>query len=348
MLREPEQAALPLWRKRTYARDGEPLRAARLGAWAAYVLGAVGTLYLHNTGAFLIATCAFPGLLLIALAKGKRLHVLANLLLANLVVLACWSFWIGHLLSQTNKIAHRFWPDFPTPRAIQLNLRMMYLYDYERYLWLEALLFVLALLGLYALRKRPRVAAGLVLLGVLPPALILLVSLAKPMFMPRIMLWAPIPIFTLMAAGLFAIPVRFLPLALCGAVLFGGGQSLQNYYFGYTSKPPWKEVAKLLSDNNRPGTRFIAARSQDITALAYYFSRKSEPIAPVTLRVIPPQRLRHELRGMYNAWLVDQKQGKKSNAHRTELARIGTLVYEKRFANVLVTQYSLHRDGASP
>jgi mannosyltransferase len=351
LLSHPEQAGLALWSRATWApaSTGAPSRAARMSAWIAYALGAAATLYLHNTGVFLIATCGACWLLLFAIARGKRLPVLGNVVLANLAVLACWSFWIAHLLAQTNKVMHRFWPDFPTPRAIQLNLRMMYLYNNEQYIFIEVLLVGLVLLGGFALRQRARVAVGLTLLAVLPPILILLVSLRTPMFMPRIMLWAPIPFFALAAAGIFALPSgalasRALPyLLLCGA-LVGAGFTLERYYFGYTSKPPWRQVAKLLSDESHRGTFAFGARSQDCTVLNYYYERHTEPLGELRITTIAPYQLRRAVRGASTVWLVDQKRGRRAGKHRAELDKLGILSWSKRFGGVLVMKYDLtHR-----
>jgi len=341
LLRDPSAAALPLWRRASYRKNAQPEGRAHVAAYAAYVLGATGSLYLHNTAVFLVATCGVVALVLLAVGRGGRWKLFGNFVLANLAVLAMWSFWVTKLLGQTKKILHNFWPHFPTAREIRLNLRMMYLYDYERYVALEVLIAGLALLGLYALRKQTRLSVGLLLFAALPPALVLLVSLRTPMFMPRIMLWAPIPFFVLVACGMFTLSSRWLPLAFCAAIALGGGATLRDYYVGYTMKPPWREIASMLRDNYVPGTRVLAARSQDATSLDYYIQRKTRPIGPLAVRTISPHRLRRELRGIARVFIVDQKGGRRSTKHRAELNRMGELVYRHLFANVLVSEFRL-------
>jgi mannosyltransferase len=348
LLVHKEHAGVALWHKSAWTRPASG--GIRPGlAWLAYAAGATGVLYLHNTGVFLIATCSCAVLVLIAVTRGRRFIVLGNWVAANLVVLFFWSFWLANLMHQTKKVMTHFWPPFPTPRAIWFNLKDMYLYDAWRQPYLSALLAVLFMLGIFALRRRASLALGLLILAFLPPVLVLLVSLRTPMFMPRIMLWAPIPFFALCAAGLYAVPWRPLPHVLVLALLGGGAISLKDYYYGYTSKPPWREVAMLIESRTDDRTRVLGARTQDATVLNYYANRRTHPIGKLKTLVLPPNKLRRALQGVDTVWVVDQKRGRKAGKLRVELLHMGTVVRDERHDGLAVLEFKLGPPaGAAP
>jgi hypothetical protein len=351
LLKHPQEAGVPLWRRTAWT-DGPPGRARRW-SWLAFVAGAIAVLYLHNTGVFFLVTCSLCSLVLIATARGRRWAVIGNWTLANLAVLAAWSFWIRTLLVQTERVAKEFWPDFPTLRTIQLTFRQLYLYVYQYTPWINVLLATLFVLGLIALRKQARLAVGLSLLAFAPPALVLLVSLLKPMFITRIMLWAPIPCFALMAAGMFAVPFRPLPYVLAGALLYAGRVGLDDYYHGYSGKPPWRKIALILHEQYDKKTRIFTSGSQERTSLQYYWKRRSDPIPAVPTSVMYGRNAKRILklaRGFDTVIILDYKKGKRysTKVAMRELDTRATLTMKKRLGGVMLFRYDMTKKPKAP
>jgi len=261
-------------------------------------------------------------------------------------VLAAWSFWIETLLRQTRKVAGEFWPDFPTMRGILQTLRELYLYMFPLDAWFSYLLGALLLLGLFALRRQPRLAIGMFVLAFAPPALVLLVSLLKPMFLTRIMLYAPVPCYALIAAGAFAVPLRPLPYVLAGAIMFAGHGALDKYYYGYTPKSPFRRIIRYLHEQYDPKTLIVTSGSQERTVLKYYWNRRSDPLPtfPVGgLHGRKGNRVLKQVRGYDTLWIVDYKKGVRYSTRiaRRELDKRVKLVEQKQFGKVMLFRYDV-------
>lgn len=348
LLKHPERAAIPLWRRAAASDSRTPWVA-----WLSYVAGAIGTLYLHNTGVFLIASCGACALLLLLRSPGKRAAVFWNWTLVHGAVFAVWSLWISNLLRQTGKVMRHFWPDFPTLGQILSTLARMYLYDVYAAPWLSVLLLALFLLGVWALRKQSLVAGGLCLLALLPPTLVLLVSLRTPMFLPRIILWAPIPFFVLAGVGLFALPwqVRALPYIGLALVFIGAYLSLQAYYYESETKSPWRDVAQVISTEYDNDSVVFATGSQERTTLNYYFKRRYKPVMRVPIYSVKASRIKRYVRRVETAWLLDGKRGTRTKTKdmRAELERRGELIWRQDYGTISLLKFKLNDDrGKEP
>jgi mannosyltransferase len=335
LLRQSEQACEPLWHRSTW-RTGQTVR----WAWLAYVGGTVLTLYLHNAAVFFAATCGLCGGVLLVACRGRRLRWLANWAIANLAVLAVWSLWAPTLLVQTGKVARRFWPDPPTTKQIVRTLAEIYTLS-DRRLWVMALFGALCVLGWFALRKQPRLAAGLALLAFVAPVLVLLVSLAKPMFLTRIMMWAAMPFFVLVACGVFALPWRLAPAVWLAALLALAGVNLERYYADQ-DKPPWKQIARELHALYRPGALILTPGSQERTSLSYYWNRRTDPI-PAVPTSSAGRRVERQIRDHHTVWLLDYKGGQRRGTVRAipRLEKRADLTLTRHFGPVVLLRYTV-------
>ena len=335
LLRESDAACAPLWRRSSW-RTGQAVR----WAWLAYVAGSVLTLYLHNAAVFFTATCGLCGVVLLAVCRGRRLVWIANWTLANLAVLAVWSLWAPTLLVQTGKVARRFWPDAPTAKLVMRTLAEIYTFS-DRRPWVVALFAVLFVLGWLALRKQARLAVGLSLLAFVPPVLVLIVSLAKPMFLTRIMMWAAVPFFVLVACGVFALPSRLAPTAMLAALLAIAGVNLERYYADQ-DKPPWKHVARELHALYRPGALILTSGSQERTSLSYYWNRRTDPVPAVPTSSMG-RRVERQIGDHDTIWLLDYKRGTRSSTRKAipRLQQRADLTLTKQFGPVVLLRYTV-------
>src|SRR5262245_28819682 len=156
--------------------------------------------------------------------------------------LLLWLPWLPSFLIQSRRVDNEFWIQPPTLRSVIEHWRDMgsAFGPSGRYLYPLVLAFAgLALLGAWRLRRRPAVLALLLLV---PFAGSLLVSLRRPIFYTRTLIWTSIPFYVLLAAGL--LQLRFRPLI--GAVMLGlvllNASSLRYYYRDYEPED-WRGVA---------------------------------------------------------------------------------------------------------
>jgi hypothetical protein len=107
---------------------------------------------------------------------------------------------------------------------------------------------------------------------------VLLVSLERPIFLMRIMLWTGVPAAVLMAAGLAWLRPRLLFALAYGAILVLGLQSLERQYYAKMRKPRWKEAIQLVSDEYRKGAALLLVGGREHRQFKYYKRRKTDPI----------------------------------------------------------------------
>ena len=197
------------------SKGGEP---GSRPAWAAYILFTSAALWTHNTAILFLVAVNLYVLGLVAARRRTRDRAavlpcrairpppLRTWIAAQVGVLALWSPWIVPFIGQAAGVYHEFW--LPTPTwgivagAIH-NLMSAFLPSTiggTALLW--SLYVAVILLGLYRLRTRPALPALLATVFVTPIAAELLVSLRRPIFYDRTLIWASIPLYLLLAIGL--------------------------------------------------------------------------------------------------------------------------------------------------
>lgn len=273
LLRHPQQACGPLgWGDGTVASAPAARRA-----WGAFVVGTTLALYAHNTAVFFVVSAGAVALLRgLSLAAG-RLRFIAHWTAANLVVLLLWSPWIKYLLQQTRRIREHFWAKYPGPAEMRDVFGEMYLYD-QRNLPVVAMALGLTALSVWALRRQRVLLASLLLLTLLTPALVLLVSLQRPIFLMRIMLWSSVPLCVLWAYGLSVLRPTWLYLACVGAIALGGLHALQTGYFAQRRKPEWREALTHIVDDWQDDSVIVLLGGREKRQVRYYFTRKTDPL----------------------------------------------------------------------
>jgi hypothetical protein len=152
-------------------------------------------------------------------------------------VLLLWLPWAYAFVVQSAGVYNEFWIPAPTAETV-LNATKALLNDFlprtlawgitaDPVVWLGYA--GLLLLCVIALRKRPATLALLLCLLLTPWAGELLVSLRRPIFYDRTLIWTTIPLILLLAFGL--LQLRWKPLVAAALLLLLGVNllSLQNY-----------------------------------------------------------------------------------------------------------------------
>lgn len=326
LLTDPRPAQAPL--KQT-GKSAPLLPAIETGlAWLGYVIFTTLTLLTHNTAVFFpIATNIFIlGLLLMRRHHPPHSHtptlLLRNWLLAQLGVLLLWLPWLPALVVQSVSVYREFWLPAPTWGTVA-GVVGAFVSDFLP-LPLAGLCAVgvlyagLALLGLVYFRRRPARIALLLVIFVTPFVGEYLVSLRRPIFYARTLIWASIPLYLLLAAGIRQLRRWPYVLAVVLVVLVVNGLSLREYHVHF-EKEQWDDAAALVAERVQPGDLILFNATWTQIPFDYYFHRLyNRPVAehgvPVDLfdqGVLEPKmaasdlpHLRALIRGRERVWLV--------------------------------------------
>jgi len=360
--RHPESAARPilgtarLWRRsdRQAAHEDDRSHVATGGegadatlhprsaawAWTTYTLSMALSLYLHNT-VVLFGLTALLALLVLCWEAGRAWpRVLANFVAVNVLVLGVFGFYLRTELQQAQVFADSsFFATFPRRNELINSARELYLLTAKPLTPVAGLLYTGTLLGLWELRERPRIAAAILCFSFVGPGLMLLVSLYKPIFGTRLLLWSAPPFFALVGAGVagrrpWGWSLGYV-LVLAGLMV----PTLRQQYAELT-KEPWREVTKTIDARVQPGAWVIAASHEESLMLAYYRQRRVEPLGRFVVVEAPRHRMR-KLGGEGNqVFLVDRKKGRRLLRLRQQLGASARMVREQRFRNLVLVEFA--------
>jgi mannosyltransferase len=244
-------------------------------------------------------------------------------LIAQAGVLLLWgAIWLPAFIGQAGGVYREFWMPAPTWRAVVDTLGNFLSAHLPRHQmpWLDgvwAFFAALLALGIMALRRRPAVLALLLTLFLTPLLGELLISLRRPVFYDRTLIWATIPLYVLMAAGMAAMRRRPLVLAAVALLIAANGLSLREYYANF-QKEGWKEAVAAVGPQVRAGDLILFNASWVQIPFDFYYREANKPVdehgLPVDLferGVLEPKmapedlpRLRELIEGRQRVWLV--------------------------------------------
>jgi len=272
----------------------------RMRWWILYALFSALTMLTHNTAIlFLVAVNVAVGTAWLALrarqraAEALQLPSLRQWLVGQGAVLLLWSPWAWPFFRQARMVDNEFWiqpPTFGTIVGAVGTFFSDWLPGGNEWIWLVALLALL--MGTAGAARRRGAAALLLLLVVTPFVGELLVSLRRPIFYDRTLIWTTLPLFLLLSAGvgLLRLPsgggARRLTYRLGGAVavaalaglLYGNSLSLGNYYDNYR-KEEWREAAAWAGERVRPHDLVLFNATWVQIPFDYYFGRSGIEVA---------------------------------------------------------------------
>ncbi len=146
--------------------------------------------------------------------------------------------------------------------------------------WLiDAALLVSVLTAFWRLRRRPPLLALLAAALLFLPVLFTLVSLWRPILLPRYILWSAAPFAILAGIGMSALIEIFAP-RLRGAALAGVALLLVANmvpYYQAETKPRWDVAAKMLADDVVPGDVVYLYDTGALPILKMYLPPAAQP-----------------------------------------------------------------------
>ncbi|MFN8486924.1 MAG: glycosyltransferase family 39 protein [Caldilineaceae bacterium] len=218
---------------------------------------------------------------------------------AQALALLLWSAWLVPFITQSIKVDKEFWIGPPTLGMIFDVLRSFNFAFLPGQLpfsqvW-DVLYWGLAGLGVYALRRTPARAFLLLALCLTPFLGELLVSLRRPIFYERTLIWASLSYYMLLAVGIEWVghnmkaefPTLFqnkpslhwpnltrLPLYIQNGVIVAmvalSLLALSNYYF-YFQKEEWDKAAAFVAQQVKPGDMILFNATWIQIPFEYYF-----------------------------------------------------------------------------
>jgi uncharacterized membrane protein len=333
-IKPPGRQLVSFWRAWRTARRRPPWGTIDTDlSWLGYVVFTTATLFTHNTAVFLpiAANLLVFGLLLVQRASvlpspcpsvAVSPLFLRNWLLAQLAVCLLWLPWLPALAAQAASVYREFWILAPTWMTIVGTVGVFAsdsLPLLPVVLGAAGLLYAsLAALGIARLRRSLARLAFLLVVFATPIVGEWLISLCRPIFYDRTLIWASIPFYVLLATG--ALHLRRWPhvLAVVLMLLTLNGLSLHNYYVHF-EKEQWDDAAALVAERARPDDLVLFNTAWGQIPFDYYFHRLSDVPAvehgvPVDLfdrGILEPKmavsdlpRLRALVQGRRQVWLI--------------------------------------------
>lgn len=261
-----------------------PLRTVETDlAWVIFILFSAATMFSHNTAVFFpLATNVF----VLSLILVHSVHTadpppafhapsLGNWIMAQMGILLLWSPWIYFFIKQAGKVNRRFWIPEPTwdtligTLAVFLNPSLSYLQGSQgMVMWL--IYGMVLCLGLVYFRKKWAHFLLLAALFVIPFLGELIVSIRRPIFYDRTLLWTTIPLFLLLAAGVAQL--KFRPLILLAlASLVGINLFSAADYYRFYQKEDWRTPAGYVALFAEPDDLVLFNSNVVVVAFDYYF-----------------------------------------------------------------------------
>lgn len=340
-------------------------------AWAAYVACTAAALLTHHVAfLFLLATNLF----IFGLAWRRRSRpgsarqpgpiLLRNWLIAQAGILVLWSPWLKASLTQVTGVYREFWLPPPTWQTVGQALQDLASASLpQRITWAGVIWFLygsLLVLGVLYLRRHPVRLALLVTLFLAPFAGELLISVQRPIFYDRTLIWASIPLYLLLAAGIRRLRYRPYVLATLTIVLTINALSLREFWL-HSRKEEWNHAAAYVAARAREGDLILFHATWVQIPFDYYFQDSGllvdEHGVPVDLfarEVLEPKmtasdlpRLRELVHGREQVWLIYSHQWYTDPQGLVPAALEETLdlLERRRFYGLEVRLYGPRHDG---
>ncbi len=265
-------------------------------AWIAFILGSAAALDVLGDGAPWVLTANIAGLALLWQSMARR-QLLWNFVRADLIIAACSvPFYVVMSHAGTESLQSGFmWIPPLNLARLWYNLGSIYFMrvadsvsfqfmEVATPLWLlwgiTAALLLGVACGIWRLRRRPALLATLLLASALLPAMLAVISLWRPVLLPRYILWSGAP-FAILAGIGGAMIFSLLPRRIAtGALAAGAALLLVNLipYYSAETKPRWDIAARMLSQDVAPGDVLLLDDLGALPVLKVYLPPGTEAV----------------------------------------------------------------------
>jgi len=224
-------------------------------AWVALIVFTAATLLTHNTAVlFLVAINIFvPGLMLFQRIKKSgslpafQAPSFGNWVKAQIGIFLLWSPWMFVFIQQASRVYQEFWvpkPGWDTVSQVLTSFLNGYVPGNANRVMMIWIVYTSVLcLGLVHYRKKISRFLFLTVLFATPILGELIVSLRRPIFLDRTLIWITIPLFLVVAAGIAQLRFRFLIIIAVGILGTNSLFSTGDYYRFWQTPEDWSSAA---------------------------------------------------------------------------------------------------------
>jgi uncharacterized membrane protein len=297
-------------------------------AWAGYVLATGAALWTHNAAVlyWVAANAIVLGLWLTGRRRRTGVSTpvappLGKWVLAQGAALLLWAPWLRSFVRQSAAVYEHFWLPAPTWRTVLRAVGdFLCAFLPRRIGWTPAIWAgygALLALGLWALRRRRGQLWFLVAAFTVAVGGAWLISLIRPIFYDRTLIWATVPLYLLLAAGIAGLRYRSFVVTAMAMLATLSLLSVRDYYGAY-EKEAWDEAAAYVAARAEEGDLVLFHATWTQLPFDYYFhaygvavEERGVPVDLFARGVLEPQMrtedvpvLRALVRGRERAWLV--------------------------------------------
>ena len=275
---EPPRTGFRAW---VYRHRWSPIQTIETDlAWIAFIVSSTLTLLTHNTAVFLpIATNIFViSLILVQRRKASdsapALYApsFGNWIKSQIGILLLWSPWIFVFLQQARRVNQEFWIPQPTWEIVTKTLRALLnasapgqISDIMTWILCAVLFF-----GLIFYRKKLSMFLFLVTLFATPVLGELIVSIRRPIFFDRTLIWVTIPMFLVLAAGIVQLRFRPLMIIVLGVLVTNYLSSAGDIY-RFVQKEDWDTAAGYVANYAEKDDLVLFNSNFVVISFNYYF-----------------------------------------------------------------------------
>ncbi len=248
------------WRAWMFRHRRLPIQAIETDlSWVTFIVFSAATLLSHNAAVlFPLATNVFVlGLMLLTRLKksgsdpGFSAPSFSNWVKAQIGILILWSPWLYGFVAQAGRVYQESWiPEPSWSTVVQVFKSFLSGFTSDR-TSLATVIWILyagvLCLGLaHYLRRMPRFLFLAALIAV-PFLGELIVSIRRPVFTDRTLIWTTIPLFLVVAAGILQLRFRLVILAVLAILGINNLFSAGDYYRSWQQED-WNNVAGYVAN----------------------------------------------------------------------------------------------------
>jgi mannosyltransferase len=269
------------WRAWIYRHRWLPIKTIETDlAWITFIVFSAATLLSHNTAVFFtLATNIFVLSLMLfqRIRKSESPPALqapsfGNWVKAQIGIFLLWSPWIFTLIQQIRRVDQEFWIPKPDWDAVTWTLRTLLNASAPSQISQVMTWILCAVLcfGLAYYRKKLSIFFFLAALFAIPFLGELIVSIRRPIFLDRTLIWITIPMFLLLAAGILQLRFRILMIVVLGILATNYLFSTGDYYRFY-QKEDWSTAAGYVANFAEKGDLVLFNSNFVEIPFDYYF-----------------------------------------------------------------------------
>jgi hypothetical protein len=257
-----------------------------------YAIGTIGALQVLSTAFFWLISANCAAIVIARDPRTERHRFIRRWILAQCLALFSILPWFlamalltdGHMGNATDWVPPVTWHSFLSTLGSLYFMRISRLISFHLFPvvvpGIGILLLALCAMGILFLRSRDgekTLLRTMLVVALLPPLLILAISVAKPLWMPRYVIWSSVPFFVLVGLGVARLAGPRLQLAAVAAIGLLAVVNLAPYYHVET-KPRWDLAAQDLMQVVEPGDIVLVPDRGPIAIMDFFLGRQGRSI----------------------------------------------------------------------